>query len=552
MIGRQLPGQRRIVAEGLLDARHLLDGQGLVQVGFEIALAEGVGHGIEGGVNEPTFMHFRISASHPTGTTPGRLPPAALGRERPSAAGRSFRTCSWPRFCSEMPSRAATSLFDQPRTQSNSMHCSRSHCPRRRQWAIISPRALTSAVSSRPCRSRLRTMLLARRPRSDRLPAVAAFLGHQRQRGPAAFMTQEVGQLVGGDGEQIALQRLIRVVVRQAVEEADEGLLDQVLGRGPIGHPAGDEAQQPAFVARDELVPGVGLAGADARDQQGFGTAGGHGRTANIEWDVTDHEVTKAIRSRAIWPRVSCDCGSTFRLPPRRQPQTAPGQGQEPQHSAEDHGRALHPPADHQPLGLGLDPLLHGGVENDQGVQRDHVLAAAADFHGPDLGPALANELLQDIVRQAHGGRLGAERQLGILGHGPLQRLGQLPLAFQRRREGAHPHAHRVTIVLHLRRGVDPGRRLRLCRHVGLAGFRRPGHPVSGSGPRRPAPSRGPSRPERRPDATRRAKSSSAAWSRLAELFGGDGAGVDAIAWRAVVRSRLRLLARTRRRPAAS
>jgi hypothetical protein len=35
--------------------------------------------------------------------------------------------------------------------------------------------------------------------------------------------------------------------------------------------PAVDERQQPAFVLRNERIPGVGFAGADLLDQQGIG-----------------------------------------------------------------------------------------------------------------------------------------------------------------------------------------------------------------------------------------------------------------------------------------
>ena len=53
---------------------------------------------------------------------------------------------------------------------------------------------------------------------------------------------------MGRDGKQVAFQRLVLVKVRQAVEEADKGLLHHVLGGHAIGRPSDDEAQQSAFI----------------------------------------------------------------------------------------------------------------------------------------------------------------------------------------------------------------------------------------------------------------------------------------------------------------
>ena len=179
------------------------------------------------------------------------------------------------------------------------MHCSRSHCPAAAPMGDhlaegVDQRGFFQAVPLAAADDAAGAAAAV-----DRLPAVAAFLGDQRQRGPAAFVAQQVGQLVGGDGKQIALQRLIRIVVRQAVEETDEGLLDQVLGRGPIGHPAGDEAQQPAFVARAMISfqasgsparmrainKDLGTAGGRAHAISLTSAGGGNGSAATAGWD---------------------------------------------------------------------------------------------------------------------------------------------------------------------------------------------------------------------------------------------------------------------------
>src|SRR5262249_39813673 len=76
----------------------------------------------------------------------------------------------------------------------------------------------------------------------------------------AAAAAQMVRELVRGDREQISLQFAAVVEVRQAVEEADESLLNDILARGAIAEPAIDEGQQPPLVARDQLVPGAVVA----------------------------------------------------------------------------------------------------------------------------------------------------------------------------------------------------------------------------------------------------------------------------------------------------
>ena len=100
----------------------------------------------------------------------------------------------------------------------------------------------------------------------------------QRQGGPPAFPPQVVGQLVGGDGKQVSLQRPPRVEVGQAGQKADERLLHDVLGRGPVAGAALDERQQPALEPPDQLLPRLRVLLADAADQRGVGVGGqGHG-----------------------------------------------------------------------------------------------------------------------------------------------------------------------------------------------------------------------------------------------------------------------------------
>ena len=90
---------------------------------------------------------------------------------------------------------------------------------------------------------------------------------------PAAA-AQLVGQLVGGDGEQVGLQLAAVVEVGQAVEEADEGFLHHVLAGPAVAQAALDEGQQPPFVTGDERLPGAGIALADLLDQQAVAVRG--------------------------------------------------------------------------------------------------------------------------------------------------------------------------------------------------------------------------------------------------------------------------------------
>ena len=126
------------------------------------------------------------------------------------------------------------------------------------------------AFSSRFFRSPLRAMLLARRalPETCQSPLESLCAG-QRDGGTAAFAAQVVGQLVGADREQVAFERAAAVVVRQAVQEAEERLLHDVFARAAAAEAAFDEGEQPAFVARDQIVPRIVFAAADALDRAG-------------------------------------------------------------------------------------------------------------------------------------------------------------------------------------------------------------------------------------------------------------------------------------------
>ena len=66
-------------------------------------------------------------------------------------------------------------------------------------------------------------------------------------------------QFVGADGEQIALQGPPAVVVREAIEEADERFLNNILRGRAITETTLDEGQETALVAGYQVVPSVGV-----------------------------------------------------------------------------------------------------------------------------------------------------------------------------------------------------------------------------------------------------------------------------------------------------
>ena len=75
-------------------------------------------------------------------------------------------------------------------------------------------------------------------------------VGNVQQR-VAADAAQVVRELVRGDREEIRLQLARLVEVGQAVQEADEGLLHDVLAGGPVVDAAIDERQQSPLVTRN-------------------------------------------------------------------------------------------------------------------------------------------------------------------------------------------------------------------------------------------------------------------------------------------------------------
>ena len=84
-----------------------------------------------------------------------------------------------------------------------------------------------------------------------------------------------VGQLVRGDGKQIAFQRPRSVVIRQAREQPDQRFLHDVLGGIAAPQSGLDISQQPALEPRDQFLPGFRLPGPNAVDEDGVGGHGG-------------------------------------------------------------------------------------------------------------------------------------------------------------------------------------------------------------------------------------------------------------------------------------
>src|SRR5579884_2209156 len=116
-----------------------------------------------------------------------------------------------------------------------------------------------------------------------------------------AVAAEVIGQLVRGDGEKIGLQFAAVVEVGQAVEEADEGFLHHVFTGVAVTDAALDESQQPALVARDQRLPGAGIAAADLLNQQTV-ALGGHWRypTTHRLATMTTRMPMAAIRNRRV------------------------------------------------------------------------------------------------------------------------------------------------------------------------------------------------------------------------------------------------------------
>ena len=99
------------------------------------------------------------------------------------------------------------------------------------------------------------------------LAAGAGFAGRKGQGGAAAFAAQVIGEFVSGDRKEVAFERASGIVVGQAIEEADEGFLNDIFGGVAAMQAAFDEGQQAAFEARDQFVPGGFVAGANLIDE---------------------------------------------------------------------------------------------------------------------------------------------------------------------------------------------------------------------------------------------------------------------------------------------
>src|SRR5258708_5662873 len=77
-----------------------------------------------------------------------------------------------------------------------------------------------------------------------------------------------VGELVRSDCEEVGLKFAFVVVMWQAAEKADKRLLDEVVAGVRVFDASVQKGAQPAFIATDELPPGIGIALADRLDQK--------------------------------------------------------------------------------------------------------------------------------------------------------------------------------------------------------------------------------------------------------------------------------------------
>ncbi len=79
-----------------------------------------------------------------------------------------------------------------------------------------------------------------------------------------------IGQLVRSDGKEIPLQGPGTIVIRKAVDESDQGFLDDILSMRSIGQASPDKSEQPPFESIDELLPRIDVPAADAVHQNLF------------------------------------------------------------------------------------------------------------------------------------------------------------------------------------------------------------------------------------------------------------------------------------------
>ena len=118
-----------------------------------------------------------------------------------------------------------------------------------------------------PCVARRRARARARLRRTRPL------LHWKRDGRPSPFAPQMIGQLVRANRKQVALQRSAAVVIRQAVEKANERLLHDVFAGAAAAEAAFNKGQEPPFVPGNQVGPGFVFAPADAFDQQRIGIA---------------------------------------------------------------------------------------------------------------------------------------------------------------------------------------------------------------------------------------------------------------------------------------
>lgn len=81
---------------------------------------------------------------------------------------------------------------------------------------------------------------------------------------------------MSGDRKQKTLQRRRVVVVGKSRQESQKRLLDDVFCRGAAAEAALHKRDQPPFEAVDALLPGLGIAGTDAFDEQFVGVRCSH------------------------------------------------------------------------------------------------------------------------------------------------------------------------------------------------------------------------------------------------------------------------------------
>src|SRR5690606_5592046 len=93
----------------------------------------------------------------------------------------------------------------------------------------------------------------------------------ERHGGPSSFTSQMVGQFVRTDRKQVAFERPLAVEVRQAVEKAEKGFLDDVFAGRATAEAAFDKSEEPPFVPGDQVGPSCCFALTYAIDEKRVG-----------------------------------------------------------------------------------------------------------------------------------------------------------------------------------------------------------------------------------------------------------------------------------------